>query len=511
MATIHPRQPGSPLVIGAHEWNALRAGAQAALQRQLDAAGTPTRATPLRPPMVLVHNNTETNLERGRVLGIDGPMNDPAESSDHEAEFLNLMMIDGVQPTEDHIARYVVLIEPAAAEAVALAATAGVVAARVHMHDEAHRYADVKPEAHVLQSAGSGSAEILYVEPGTGEKWAVVRLGGQGGTIFARITGKGDSDGEHKGEEVVRESSGWTTPAGGRQWTGVEPNLPQLIEVNGRVEIADGTIVEVRPSFDADGDLVWLIEKDQGDQDGDEAELAEVSDDGISEPTTNTEKWDRDDQGEKRGAVVNVLTRVYFEIPDEEGCPLTTLNVFHRPATIDADGHVTLLDEEATPYEFLIPNNAVALDKLDVPGFLVDKLRAQALDNNGEEWIYLEEKEGGDCGNILVIGHRDPWDQADAFDTVQSIACEPGVEEGSKVLSVTGEKLSFDAKGHNRLVHDATSVSMELVTVTVVTDVRVDESSLKLQKKTRTVYVPCADAESDWIDVHTGEDCEEEA
>ncbi|MEM9019934.1 MAG: hypothetical protein AAGC44_05165 [Planctomycetota bacterium] len=45
------------------------------------------------------------------------------------------------------------------------------------------------------------------------------------------------------------------------------------------------------------------------------------------------------------------------------------------------------------------------------------------------------------------------------------------------------------------------------VEVAVVTDVRVDESTLKVQKKTRTVRVLSAGVESGWTDVHTGEEC----
>lgn len=47
----------------------------------------------------------------------------------------------------------------------------------------------------------------------------------------------------------------------------------------------------------------------------------------------------------------------------------------------------------------------------------------------------------------------------------------------------------------------------ESVLVTKVTAFRVDETTNKLQMKTRSEYALSADAESDWIDVHTGTVC----
>jgi hypothetical protein len=45
--------------------------------------------------------------------------------------------------------------------------------------------------------------------------------------------------------------------------------------------------------------------------------------------------------------------------------------------------------------------------------------------------------------------------------------------------------------------------------ITVVTNYQVDEVTFKFQKKTQTIRVITTGPESDWIDVHTGDDCED--
>ena len=44
-------------------------------------------------------------------------------------------------------------------------------------------------------------------------------------------------------------------------------------------------------------------------------------------------------------------------------------------------------------------------------------------------------------------------------------------------------------------------------TTTVITNIQVDTVNLKIQKKTQEVRVIPVEAESDWIDVHVGDDC----
>lgn len=56
--------------------------------------------------------------------------------------------------------------------------------------------------------------------------------------------------------------------------------------------------------------------------------------------------------------------------------------------------------------------------------------------------------------------------------------------------------------GHNAQVFELRTTTE----ITVVTDYRVDDATMKLQKKTRAVTVIAAAAESDWTDVHTGTD-----
>jgi len=100
----------------------------------------------------------------------------------------------------------------------------------------------------------------------------------------------------------------------------------------------------------------------------------------------------------------------------------------------------------------------------------------------------------------IQVTHKYPQDEAWTLDPVVSLSLN------GTSLRVTSKPASVDSKGHMRQggaseqYHD---LSMEAVTV--VTAFRVEGTDL--QVKTRTIYVPKADAESDWTTVHTGTEC----
>jgi hypothetical protein len=338
--------------------------------------------------------------------------------------------------------------------------------------------------------------------------------------LLARITGPGASDGLHQAEEAIFDGGDWIAKVNGRVWDGGVGNYPELREVNGRIEIAEGEIVEVTTTTSSEGEVFWWCEKDQGDKDGDLKELRRDSEAKVGGASADSADWDRDDQGEDRGFQIYLLNRVVVDtsLPEEEapdGCTEPDiLQFFFTPVTVEADGHWEKVDGEATPFEYIVPNNKVALDAMDTAHFLGTKLTAGALDNNGEAWVWLDER-AGVCGKMLVIGHRnaqepDPNKTAQPDIQMDCDFIEGG--EGDKQLTMTIDGIGFDRKGHSAGIStgDQSKGLMGLTTVEQVTAARVDASTLKIQKKTRTLYVPCADAESDWIDVHTGEDCLED-
>ena len=81
---------------------------------------------------------------------------------------------------DDHIGKFVILLEPVANGKLARAAVGGLCVARVEVADgeEWYGYADIKDtDAEKLAGAPHGAAQVLWKESGTGTKWAVVRLG----------------------------------------------------------------------------------------------------------------------------------------------------------------------------------------------------------------------------------------------------------------------------------------------------------------------------------------------
>jgi hypothetical protein len=70
------------------------------------------------------------------------------------------------------------VVEPLAASYLGDAVVSGVTVSQITVNHASHDRADVDPSGGAsLVSAYYGSAEILYVESGTGSKWAVLRLG----------------------------------------------------------------------------------------------------------------------------------------------------------------------------------------------------------------------------------------------------------------------------------------------------------------------------------------------
>ncbi len=170
-------KPGDPLVIPAATFNTFVDAARdfLARQHQQTQAGTPSGRHNC---IVLVRNDSGADRERFDVLGISGPVFDPA--SDAEA-FKNYPAMTGVTPAEDdHQGKFVILLEPVLAGKLVRAVAAGVVPARVDVPDEdySYRLADVTDgSAANLTAVKLGSAAILWREGGTGVQWALVRLG----------------------------------------------------------------------------------------------------------------------------------------------------------------------------------------------------------------------------------------------------------------------------------------------------------------------------------------------
>ena len=170
-------QTGDPLKIPAETFNTFidtargfRASQQN-VRRQLQPAFRDT-------DIVLVRNDSGDDRQRFDVLGIDGVIFTP---TDNLPGFQNRPALTGQLPDkDDHVGKFVILLEPVANGKIARAAVGGLCVARVEVADgeEWYGYADIKDiDAEKLAGAPHGAAQVLWKETGTGTKWAVVRLG----------------------------------------------------------------------------------------------------------------------------------------------------------------------------------------------------------------------------------------------------------------------------------------------------------------------------------------------
>lgn len=167
--------PGEPLVIPAQIYNDLLAS--------LDGRQPPGRREGNRrvtqSGIVRVLNTTGSQIVLlFSVVGLNDPIIDPA---DNLGEFKSEVTFRGVIPGDpSHRGRFGILIEPADTDAVARAVVSGVVQVRLRPANDAdvQEFAEVADgQTGYLVDSATGSARIIWEAGGTGERWAVVRLG----------------------------------------------------------------------------------------------------------------------------------------------------------------------------------------------------------------------------------------------------------------------------------------------------------------------------------------------
>jgi hypothetical protein len=172
-------KPGDPVKIPAPAYNAwceaaeaFRAGNQGFLGQT--AGDRPEHAR------VKIRNDSGDDRARFEVLGVSGPLFTP---TDNLTEFLSSPKLIGTTPdVATHAGRFVVLLEPLPAGKIGWALAAGVVPVTIDMKAAGDRFADVTDyDTRFLTSGSSGAARILWADTGTGQRRAVVLLGGASG------------------------------------------------------------------------------------------------------------------------------------------------------------------------------------------------------------------------------------------------------------------------------------------------------------------------------------------
>jgi len=169
-------QRGQPLRIPALAYNAFVDATRAHQQHQTELA-TAGRPRARHSELVLVRNDTVTDVDRFAVLGINGVVFDPSTALE---TFQQRMALAGVTPADPtHRGRFVITVEPIKTDKVGLALIGGVAVVQVDASDTEidYRHADIVDGENYLQASSDGSATILWRASGTGLKWAVVRFG----------------------------------------------------------------------------------------------------------------------------------------------------------------------------------------------------------------------------------------------------------------------------------------------------------------------------------------------
>lgn len=135
--------------------------------------GAGDRNRPRETDLIKIKNSSGAVRRRGEILKIDG-------KAIEEITDENVWLV-GTVPTE--ACRFGILKDPADTNAVERLQVSGVVGvAMVNITDESHTSAEAADGEYVLQSGTTGSIEILYAPPGTGEKECVVRFAGGSGS-----------------------------------------------------------------------------------------------------------------------------------------------------------------------------------------------------------------------------------------------------------------------------------------------------------------------------------------
>lgn len=134
-----------------------------------------------------IRNDSGEDISRFGVLGIDSLIFDVQDNVDG---FLDHPGLVGVKPqTPDHRSNFAIAVEPIRDGKIGRCRVSDVIQVKIDVGIEAHPFADVKHDsAAVLESRAAGAARILVKESGTGEKWALVRLGPISGGYVAKTT-----------------------------------------------------------------------------------------------------------------------------------------------------------------------------------------------------------------------------------------------------------------------------------------------------------------------------------
>lgn len=179
---IQKVNPGQKFKMPAEAYNAFVDAAQAH-KRNLNQSVN--MKSPNTRDVITIKNMTGETLDRFNVVGIGEPIYDPETQP---IDFSEDIIFEGETPDiEEHVGKWAVLLDGCTDGDFVEAKVIGVTACKIDVDNEDYGYVEIADGEYTLSAAASGSAQILWKESGTGEKWAIVRIGGESGS------GGGDS------------------------------------------------------------------------------------------------------------------------------------------------------------------------------------------------------------------------------------------------------------------------------------------------------------------------------
>ena len=230
--TLKKVQPGQRLNIPAQTFNTFIDAARDYLQRRQNTGGDALAET-RQMGVVLVKNTTGEDRGLFEILALDGPVYTP---DDNEEGFKFRFALKGIKPDTDHFGNFAILLEPGKDGEIGRALVEGITPVKVQVETEGYGYADVctdeGSEYLHLKSGPTGAAYILWIESGTGEKWAIVRV--------ANLTATAQEAAIH-GLKVTGVWKAWGVP-----WSGFEAD-GYITFVSGQFAFLDKSWVDPDP------------------------------------------------------------------------------------------------------------------------------------------------------------------------------------------------------------------------------------------------------------------------
>jgi hypothetical protein len=266
---------GEPLSISAEAWNRLMDIARAdGTDRTL--AGARQEASRRDLDVALVKNTTSRDLPLWGGITLGAPVFPPASGDSLPQDFAERTVLNGVEPAACP-ARGAVLLQPLAPGAIGRAVVSGILCCRVRVTTEGMRRAvfvpwEVSSESLYPLADHAGPLELLWLEAGTGLRYAVAMVGGSDRRFLAAIQSSAAISGSsNKWSYTVRT---WTY--GGSTTSGrLISNVRNLREFENTSSMADGnsltnpttTIgpvvgkVEAWTEIDSSGNCVTLFDR----------------------------------------------------------------------------------------------------------------------------------------------------------------------------------------------------------------------------------------------------------